>query len=186
MNNYMIKSEKELEDYICNNIEELKKLINNMIFGNNGNIKFIGRQVQIGKLNIADLIFINEYAESIPVGENGELTTIYNHDYIIVELKFRELEPKDLSQLARYMNTLQSKLLNDGYEGSSDIYGIFISLGMNKEMEEISMLEQLKNNIFFVNVVSTLSFSINNLCYKEDYISDLKLDDRINAIYKEN
>lgn len=188
MNTYMIRNEKELEDYICNNVDNFIDFLNKTILNNKGNIRFIGRQVKIGNSNIADLVFVNEYEEKIPIGKNGELVGVSQHDYIIVELKYRELEPKDLAQLSRYINTLKAKLINECCEGSGYVYGVFVSPGMSREMEEISMLESL-DNIYFANVISTLSFQMNNLCYKEEYISDLELDNRIKNIYiadKEN
>lgn len=51
----MINYEKDLEDYICNNQEEFINQLQE-IYGKD--IKFLGRQVDIGKReNIADLVY---------------------------------------------------------------------------------------------------------------------------------
>ena len=96
----MFSSEKDLENYICENQENFIDCLKE-IYGEDNNIKFLGRQVDLGnRENIADLIY---YYDDI-LGNEKYRT------FVIVELKNRKLQPRDLSQLSRYINLLQNKL----------------------------------------------------------------------------
>ena len=50
-----INSEKDLEDYICNNIHDFINFLRS-IYGKNHNIEFVGRQIVIGDSRM-DLLF---------------------------------------------------------------------------------------------------------------------------------
>lgn len=172
----MISSERELEDYICNNQEEFIKTLKT-IYTKDKDIKFLGRQVRIGNNNIADLIY---YAK-----EETSEAPFDILDIIIVELKYRKLEPKDLSQISRYMSLLYEKLQSDekysNYEAS--IHGVFVSFGENEEMQEISINFDF-DNITFIRIKSNITFEEENWCHTEQYIDNLQLDNRLEEIYK--
>lgn len=53
----MILSERDLENYICENQDEFIRQLKS-IYGEDNDIKFLGRQVDLGnRENIADLIY---------------------------------------------------------------------------------------------------------------------------------
>lgn len=178
----MINTEKDLEDYICNNqesfISSLKKL-----FGIEEENKFLGRQIQIGSRNIADLIYYFEESDGY------EELNIKNKNYIIVELKNRILEPKDLGQLARYMNTLEYKIFDEscpfeatGYER---VYGVLVGDDLDFNMQEIQIfLNNSRDLIGFVKTKTLLDYELPQYSYKDEYISELELDSRILEIHK--
>lgn len=156
----MINSEKDLEDYICNNqekfIEKLKETYNA------NNIEFIGRQVKIGNDNVADLVYIMQQNNEIPIKE-----------LIIVELKFRELNCKDLAQIMRYICILEEK---DQWLNFENVYGCFVSFGCSDEMKNICKKEE---NIKFISIECDVNFKEENYSYKEEYINELVLDERL-------
>lgn len=158
----MINNERELEDYICNNqdkfIMKLKEIYDEE------NIEFIGRQVKIGKENIADLMYIIQKSNGVD----------YFKELIIVELKFRELMCRDLSQIMRYICTLKEK---DEYANFDDIYGCFVSFGCSNEMMDIS--KELNEKIKFISLESKLDFMEENYSYSEDYLKNVELDQRL-------
>lgn len=128
----MILSEKDLENYICENQDEFIKQLKS-IYGEDNDIKFLGRQVDLGnRENIADLIYYyNEDKDFI--------------NYIVVELKYRNIQPKDLSQISRYMNVSIDKLSQEEYSNFDfDVRGVFVSFGLDDDMQYISMLRLYK------------------------------------------
>lgn len=168
----MIRDEKELEDYICNNQEyficELKK-----IFGKDEDIKFVGRQVKLGDDNIIDLLY---YFENMcPEEKVPEIS------FVIIELKFRQLIAKDLSQLCRYVNILRDKAFSDEQFQNKNkeisVYGVFVSFGLDDDMQNISM--SYGDEFFYIKIKPKLEFEQESWSYKEDYIDNIKLDKRI-------
>lgn len=177
----MINSEKELEDYICEHQEEFISKLKEILFLKDKEISFIGRQVQIGHQNIADLMYC--YDSKIPeeIINNDEIC----RNYIIVELKNRALEPKDLAQIGRYVTTLYDKLENDNLIiGFEEIKGVLVGHNLDNNMQEVEMLlNQYRNNIYFVNIKTKIEFEDISYYHNEDYINDLVLDDRIKEYY---
>lgn len=168
----MINYEKDLEDYICNNQQEFINKLEE-IYGED--IKFLGRQVDIGKReNIADLVY---YQESFVVN-------VRFLRFIIVELKFRPLVAKDLSQLVRYMILLERKMIdNEKYYGAEvSVQGLFVSNGMDSDMEIISMIDIPR--ISYLDIKQSLSFNGFNYNYNEEYIENLQLDKRIDSLFE--
>lgn len=173
----MIQSEKELEDYICANQEEFIKALKN-IYGNDKGIEFIGRQVKLGEDNITDLLYYFDEKNSKLLWEVKE-----RRSFIIVELKFRQLEVKDLAQLQRYMNVLSNKLNENKYsEMDYNIYGVFISFGLTKEMQNINMANNI-NDISFISIRNKIEYCIDNWKFNEEYLKNINLDDRIEELY---
>ena len=167
----MIFSEKDLEDYICNNQEKFIKELNK-IYGEKEKINFIGRQVRIGENNIADLVYYFDKS----AGDKD--INFIDRNYIIVELKYRQLEPKDLAQISRYMTILNEKLLYIEGLMEHTVYGLFVSFGQNDLMQDISM--NLPNsNIDYIEIKNDITFKQENWHHKEEYIENIKLDQRI-------
>lgn len=168
-------NERELEDYICENIENFIEKLKEIYRVND--IQFLGRQVKIGYQNIADLIFYSK--------ENLKEFEVIN--YYIVELKFRKLEPKDLAQLNRYMNILENKVREKYEDKEVNVYGIFVSTGANEEMKYI--LDRINsssdgNRIISIAFKTKLSLEEENFWLNEDYINNLELDNRIEELYE--
>lgn len=177
----MINSEKELEDYICEHQENfIKKL--KTIYNIKEKINFVGRQVYIGEHNIADLIYSYNTKEELPDG-NETITK----NFIIVELKFRKLETKDLSQITRHMTTLQEKLYDEKIL-EMEVYGVLVGFDLDDNMQEIQMyLDNIAvdEHIKFISISSYIIFNFPSYKHKEQYIENLKLDERIiDAIYE--
>ena len=156
----MINSEKELEDYICNNqdkfIDKLKKIYCVK------DIEFIGRQIKIGQENIADLVYLLKENEEIPI-----------NNLLIVELKFRELQCKDLAQITRYMASIEEKDMNLNFE---NVYGCFISFGCNDEMQDVL---KYQNYIKSIELICNYDYLEESYSYTDEYLKKLKIDDRL-------
>ena len=157
----MINSEKELEDYICNHQEEFIEKLKNIYKVKN--IKFVGRQVKIGRENIADLVYIMKPKDEYPIQE-----------LIIVELKYRKLLCKDLSQIMRYITTLKEK---DEYINFEDINGCFVSFGCSDEMMDIS--KELEEKIKFISLECKFDFEEESYRYSDEYLKEIELDQRL-------
>ena len=176
----MINSEKELEDYICEHQEEFIKKLKEVLFLKECEIKFLGRQVQIGCQNIADLIYY--YDTEVPnFFEEKEMC----RNYVIVELKNRYLESKDLAQIGRYVTTLYDKLENDDLiMGCEEIKGVLVGHDLDENMQNIEMLlDQYKNNIYFMKINTKIEFDGVSYYHNKNYINNLVLDDRIKECY---
>lgn len=180
----MIDSEEKLENYICENqeqfIQELKK-----IFHIRENIDFVGRQVRIGEHNIADLIYSFEKITKSEKYDFEEKTI----NFIIVELKYRKLQPKDLGQLGRYIVTLEDKIINDNKTEKKydcfEIYGVLAGFDLDEDLQEIQMLLDRNNDtIKFINVEHSTQYSGVSYSHNTDYIKDLKLDVRLEKLFK--
>ena len=174
----MIDSEKSLEDYICNNQENFINTLK-QIYGEDCDIKFVGRQIKIGVHNIADLMYFYD-----DVYIENEIT-YKKRIYIIVELKYRKLEPKDLSQLQRYMNCLKLKLnSNDLFSKfGNEVYGTFVSFGENEEMKEILIADNI-NDISYISICNNINYKVDYCSYNESYINEIELDDKIKKLYE--
>lgn len=178
----VINSEKDLEDYICSHIDNFITDMKKSVWKyRNVDIRFVGRQVRIGG-QIADLVFYYETTEK--PDENVQWTV---KNFIIVELKYRVCETKDLAQLSKYMNLFDS--LQDKFGIEDDFYeihteGILLGFDLDNNLQEIEMQMYNDGNIHFMNVRQTLYF--NNISYslKEEYVKTMQVDDRILEICK--
>lgn len=164
----MVQSEKELEDYMCDNDNwvEVEAGLQN-VFGGHNDYIFLGRQIKLGQDNIADLVYFYETKTEKEVYKT----------YIIVELKFRELVAKDFSQIARYITILESKLRKDNPDNNDRVVGLFVSKGMTPEVQNISLL--YNNRINFLKIKSNIVFNVEEYSYDNEYIEKLVLDERI-------
>lgn len=163
----MIASEKDLEDYICDNQEEFMNFLAEEL-DVDPELKFVGRQVKIGNDNICDLLYEYEYNKS----------SIY---FIVVELKFRELEVKDLAQISRYLSVLNNKI-HEKNKDFPNAVGVFVSFGLSKELQEISSAKIL-DDIYFVKIKPKLYYEREKYSKREEYIKSVELDSRIEEIY---
>ena len=180
----MINSEKDLEDYICENQEEFIKSLKD-VYRINQDIKFVGRQVYIGEHNIADLIYYYELKEEIKDKEGNITDEIIIKNFIIVELKFRNISAIDLGQISRYMTTFQDKIYDDEVFCTQDIrvYGVLVGFDLDDNMQEIQMFlenfSESENYIRFISINSNIVYKIPSYQHKEKYIQNLKLDERL-------
>ena len=118
--------------------------------------------MKIGNENIADLVYLSRPNENYPIEE-----------LIIVELKFRELQCKDLSQIARYICVMQEK---DEYQNFEKVYGCFVSFGCSQEMKDVTKLYE---DIKFLNIKCNIEFNEEIYHYTDEYLNEITLDDRL-------
>lgn len=179
-----VNSEQDLENYICENQDKFIQALKENFYANK-DIKFLGRQVEIGQQNRVDLMYYydctNEYSK-----ENIR-------NIIIVELKYRKLEPKDISQLSRYINTFRDCIVSEIIKNDNidviSVDGVFVSLGQDELTQEISMYlndQSEENLMYFMSINSEISFNYESYSHKEKYIQSLKLDRRINDLFDLN
>lgn len=177
----MLTCEKDLENYICENQEDFIECLKKF-YEKNIEINFLGRQVDLGnRNNIADLVYF--WKNKITPDAGGSIEEI---NFIIVELKFRKLQPKDVAQLSRYMNLLFEKLSTDKKYSNYyiNVYGTFVSFGKDNDMNYISMLNL--ENINYIKINPFVIFEQEHgACYDDDYIDNLKIDNRIKGVIDE-
>lgn len=168
-----INSEKDLEDYICKNIDEFIDFLKS-IYGEDENIEFLGRQIVIGDSRL-DLLF---QIENIHENEYIDIS----RTFIVVELKFRNAEPKDVAQLSRYMNLLRDLEFDSRIGGAEvSVNGILLTTGLNSDMQEIQMYlnSYENNNIIFAEIQTKLNYQVDNYSRKEEYIQRMNIDNRL-------
>lgn len=173
----MFQSERFIEDYICEHQEEFIDTLKNKLFGEDEEIKFVGRQVKVGEKNIIDLLY---YYDWIEPDSNNVLTT--DRHYVVVELKNRRLEAKDLSQIGRYIRVLKGKF--DSYEKDNfkiHCEGILAGTELSKELAEM-IDEELgwANDVVIMELKQEIGFGFIHKTYHEDRNQDeIKFDKRI-------
>lgn len=168
-----INNEKDLEDYICDHIDEFIGFLKS-IYGEEENIEFVGRQIVIGDSRL-DLLF-----QIVNVLEDQYIDV--SKTFIVVELKYRKAEPKDISQLSRYMNLLHS-LEFDERIGQAEVFvkGLLLTAGLRNEMQEIQMyLNDYTNaDITFATIKTNINYAIDSYIRKEEYIKNMNVDERL-------
>lgn len=136
----MIKCEKELEDYIVGDSAFINYIENQL---NLKNVELVNRQVHLGDANIADLVY------------TGIEKTIEESTIIVVELKYRPLEPKDFAQLGRYIDAL---LTINGSE-NFDVRGILVGTSITIDVANMINSQILDfNNIEICTVKSKIDY----------------------------
>lgn len=168
-----ISSEKDLEDYICNNLEEFILFLKS-ILGENAEIDFLGRQIEIDG-NRIDLLFRTKW-------ENKDIT-YKRYTFLVVELKYRNAESKDIAQLSKYMNLIRDigDILNEKYKSDDiDVMGLLLTSGLNNEVQEIQMnLDSIgTNDIYFASYNTNISYSMDSYTRREEYKNKITYDNR--------
>ena len=181
----MINNERELEDYIVHHQEEFIKALRNVFYDlKDKEIQFVGRQINIGKDNRADLLYC--YEDKV-VDPNTNDVMVNDLNYIVVELKFRDLQLEDLGQISRYMSILEKKINDDSKRNEDERYcnvlGVFVSFGMSKSFQEV-YIAGLIEKIGYITVESQLDFYREGYSKDEEYIKKIQLDSRIEALYE--
>ena len=178
-----INSEKDLEDYICNNIDEFIEFLKQLYKYDNmkvDKIEFVGRQIVVGDSRF-DLLFEIQEASADQYFET--LKT-----FIVVELKFRKAEPKDIAQLSRYLNLLNS-LECDKRIGSTlvNAKGLLLTIGLNNEMQDMQMYLNgyTDADIKFAHINTKISFKEDCYCYKDEFLKSMPVDKRLKNIKQE-
>ena len=144
------------------------------IYGEDENIEFLGRQIVIGDSRL-DLLF---QIENIHENEYIDIS----RTFIVVELKFRNAEPKDVAQLSRYMNLLRDLEFDSRIGGAEvSVNGILLTTGLNSDMQEIQMYlnSYENNNIIFAEIQTKLNYQVDNYSRKEEYIQRMNIDNRL-------
>ena len=174
----MFNYEKELEDYICNNQENFINSLKELFFTNE-KIEFIGRQIKIGNNNIVDLLY---YYDEKP--KNPPYKDYFERNFIIIELKKGEINTTHINQIARYITTLADKLSYKVCEGMINVYGVLLGEKLNKDTEELSMFlrDYANDTIKFMEYNYDLKYNSIDLSYKDEYLNQLKLDDRLEKL----
>lgn len=164
----MLKSEEELEDYICENQDNFIQQLNNVL-KIESNINFIGRQVILGKDFRCDLLY--------------EYETNEEKSFIVVELKNRTIEVYDLPQICRYKTVLAEKLKykNENMK-KPNVIGVFVSFGIENGLKQVLASNVLKD-LFFIKIEH--NFVKDDIEIKETYFDSVKLDKRIEDLYGE-
>lgn len=154
----LIRSEKELEDYICNNQEWFKELLGNSLRIEPELINFIGRQVVVGSTNRLDLLYYHD-SFKYSLYENRD-PGYYVRYFIIVELKFRELSLDDLTQVARYMDAICSCTKKPEGVFENEPIAVLVGCGMSDSLRKVYGTGLLDNDkIVIVDIESTYTFS---------------------------
>lgn len=169
----LVNSEKDLEDYICENLDDFIKFLQS-IYQEEKQIEFVGRQVVIGDSRLDLLFQIEETFE-----EDYINTT---KTFIVVELKFRKAEPKDIAQLSRYMNLLYD-LEFDSRIGDAEVFvrGLLLTTGLNEDMQEVQMYlnKHEDANITFATIKSNITYLVDSYHRREEYIQKISVDSRL-------
>lgn len=178
-----INNEKDLEDYICENIDEFIEFLKQIYKDDNFNIEkieFVGRQIIVGDSRF-DLLF--EVQEKI----HDDYFEV-EKTFIVVELKFRKSEPKDIAQLSRYLNLLNSLECDERIGGTLvKTKGILISTGLNDEMQNIQMYlnDYTNTDIKFVHINTKVDFQEDSYSYKDEFLENMTVDSRLKNINQE-
>lgn len=178
-----INSERDLEDYICENIEDFISFLKELYKYDHINvekIEFVGRQVVVGDSRFDLLFEIQEKTDDQFV----EIAKIF----IVVELKFRKAEPKDIAQLSRYLNLLNS-LECDERIGSIlvNAKGLLLTTGLSNEMQDIQMYltDYTNADIKFVHINTKVNFEQDSYYYKDEFLENMIVDSRLKKIKQE-
>ena len=178
-----IFSEKDLEDYICEHIDNFISFLKRLYKNDNLNvdkIEFVGRQVVIGDSRLDLLFEIQEKADD-PYFDICKT-------FIVVELKFRKAELKDIAQLSRYMNLLNSLECNE-MVGSAlvNTKGLLLTTGLNNEVQDIQMyLNDYTNaDIKFAHINTKVDFEVDSYGYKDEFLENMVVDSRLKNVKQE-
>lgn len=164
----MIMSEKMLEDYICENQESFIKELEDIVSTND--IVFVGRQIKIGQDSICDLLYKYRYRDED------------EYNFIIVELKYRGLEPKDLSQISRYIANLKGHIETNTKLKNIDVIGVFVSFGLSNDLKEVCCANILQD-IYFIKIKAHLEYMKEKYTKSKEYLQQIQLDERITDIW---
>ena len=116
-----IKNERTMEDFIQAD-ESFNKYIEDIY--SLKNVKLLGRQVHIGDGNIIDLLY--EGVGNAPHNDKSKCL-------IIVELKCRDLEMNDLSQISRYKCVADAylyKIIDKRNYQNFEVYALLVGTGL--------------------------------------------------------
>ncbi len=181
-----MRNEEELEDYICEHLADFKNELQKALDHKSAQIEFVGRQVEFGVENRVDLLFTANYAQKMPDG------TVKNRLVpIIVELKNRNLEPRDVAQLSRYLSVAE-----DWFNFNADktdtsigiVQGVLVGPGVSEDFTHLWINERGFAEIYLLKFSPKVIFSQENLDYrwKEEYINNLEIDDRVKHMLEFN
>ena len=153
----MIKNEKELEDYICNNQKSFLKALGENLEVDPDLIEFVGRQVVVGASNRLDLLYYyDEFDQGLH--DRGDPDYFIRH-FIIVELKAREITLEDLSQVSRYIDAIRSCTAQTDGVFENDAIGVLVGSGISHGLYYAYATEVLnEKKISILDVETECSF----------------------------
>ncbi len=161
-----INSEQDLEDYICSNIDGFIKFLKE-IYGEDDEITFVSRQVNIAGYRM-DLLFEMQADVNEP------------KDYIVVELKHRIAEPKDIAQISRYINLLDDiKHKRESNLSIGEVYGVLLATGLNDDVQEIQMLTKYSSQITYAEIKTEIEYMISSYSRRKEFIENMTYDNRL-------
>lgn len=164
----MLRSEEELENYICDNQEKFIEQLNSVL-KIDSKLNFVGRQVVLGKDFRCDLLY--------------EYETNEEKSFIVVELKNRPIEIYDLPQICRYKTVLAEKLKYKNEDMKKpNVIGVFVSFGIENGLKQVLLANILKD-IYFIKIEH--NFVEDKVMLVEEYFDSVKLDKRIEDLYGE-
>lgn len=104
------------------------------------------------------------------------------YSFLVVELKYRKAEPKDLAQISRYINLIRDleNELNKKYNSNEiTVDGLLLTMGSNSEMQEIQMnLKYEGINVYFASYQTELFYEFENYSRKEEFVKQMTYDKR--------
>lgn len=175
-----MQQERDIEDYICEHQEEFIKKLEDIF--KLPKIGFVGRQVKLGDEHIIDLLYYyDEIDKATPLGD-----VIYRN-FIVVELKNRQLIPRDFAQLARYTSVLNDKLALTYKTVVNSCMGIFVAPSISDEVQDMLAAGWFDPDVKYMTFDIKLEFHEESGSYswKNEYIKGLELDSRITKVFEE-
>jgi hypothetical protein len=164
--------EKQLEDYIVNNLWDFEKLLLKTIYGNDHEmrdgekIEFVGRQVMIdGK--IIDLLF-NIIEKDGPDDVEAFVNTL-----VVVELKKEKGTLDNLIQVIRYANYLNKRI-------GTYTRVVLVANDFNDDIQEISIYleEHGFEDIYLITLNHTFNFKEQGWHFADEF-KNCVIDERL-------
>ncbi|MDL2235298.1 endonuclease NucS [Christensenellaceae bacterium OttesenSCG-928-L17] len=163
-------TEKELEDYIVEDIDHMKYLIEASYKsgawnsdGWDAHVSCIGRQVRIGQANIMDICY------------EVSFDNIVDRDLVIVELKSVKGNVAALAQLCRYINVAKARRLD-----YRNVYGLLVAPDFDENLREIQAAN-MNPDIQIASFIYAFDFIFNLESYTRDerHVLQLPVDERL-------
>lgn len=136
-----VNDEKSMEDYIVQDDSFIETLAGIMFMGD---VKLVGRQVHLGTHNIIDLLY--EGYGNAPFNEDDRIL-------VVVELKFRPLQEKDLAQIGRYRSALKRY-----FDNKVNVQGVLVGTGITRDFAHILNGDFLDEGISFITIDSEITY----------------------------
>jgi hypothetical protein len=124
----VFESEKELEDYICENLDQEYNPING------DHVNWYGRQIDLGAYGILDVMTVSFEPE-------GYL------DISIIELKKELVTIKAIAQVSRYIRGIRHYFESHADDVSISVHGYVVAPNLDLSDDTVFLLNQLSEDI---------------------------------------